>query len=219
MLSQKSIFPHPSCSDEHGCVGWSESDMLTTQTLLDAYSHGIFPWPMGEDAPIPWVSPPKRAILFFKNLHIGRSTKRHIKKSMFTFKVNYNFIDVIKGCASVKRPDEPDTWITSKMIEAYTKLHKLGYAWSFETYNKSNQLVGGVYGVKLKHYFCAESMFHLESYASKFALLQGIDYLKQHNINWLDHQTKSDHLTALGSIELPRDNFLELLEKTISTKN
>ena len=133
---------------------------LRPERLLEAYRHGIFPW-YSDDQPILWWSPDPRTVLFPDKLHISRSLKRSLRPGLFNVTLDQCFRDVMQHCAG-PRPQYPDggTWITAEMLEAYTRLHELGYAHSVETWQEE-ELVGGLYGVALGGAFFAESMFEI----------------------------------------------------------
>lgn len=182
---------------------------LSTERLLFAYENGIFPW-FNDDSPILWWSPAKRMIVNPKSYIPPKSLAGFIKKSPFKITVNNAFEQVIQNCRCVPRKDQDGTWITSDIIEAYLELHRLGYAKSVEVW-RENRLVGGLYGVDLGHVFSGESMFSLESNASKSAFVFLVEWLKQRNYALLDCQIYNDHLALLGAKEIDRSLFLEVL--------
>lgn len=184
-------------------------DDLSAETLRDAYQHGIFPWPHDE-LPLPWFSPRRRTVIFFDELHVGRSLRRSARRSGFTFTIDGSFPAVIRACAATPRGEEEGTWIGPDIIEAYTRLHGAGDAHSVEVWD-GDELVGGLYGVDSGGAFTGESMFHLRTDASKLALLHLIEHLQQRGATWLDCQVMTDHMRALGAREIPRARFLEML--------
>ena len=181
---------------------------LTPQLLKDAYAQGIFPWPM-TGYPLLWFCPPLRAVLDFDRLHIPRRLVRIRRQTSLTFTTNQAFESVITACRSTPRSGQDGTWITSEMQRAYTELHSLGDAHSFEAWDETGRLVGGIYGVWINGYFSGESMFHFVPNASKLTLLFLIDYLKLQGMQWLDCQMLTPHMVALGAREIPRDEFLD----------
>jgi leucyl/phenylalanyl-tRNA--protein transferase len=185
-------------------------DDLGIETLRDAYRHGIFPWPH-DDYPLPWFSPRRRTVLFFDELHVGRSLRRARQQTHFTFTIDRAFPAVIRACAETLRPDADGTWIEERIIHAYTRLHEAGDAHSIEAWD-GEELAGGVYGVDAGGVFTGESMFHREPNASKLALLFLIDHLRERGATFLDCQVTTPHITALGAREIPRGRFLDLLE-------
>ena len=183
---------------------------LRPERLLEAYRHGIFPW-YNDDQSILWWSPDPRTVLFPDKLHISRSLKRSLRPGLFSVTLDRCFRDVMQHCAG-PRPQYPDggTWITAEMLEAYTRLHELGYAHSIETWQEG-QLVGGLYGVALGGAFFAESMFALASDASKVALVSLVRQLQAWGFRLMDCQQSSPHIMALGAEEIPRHEFLDHL--------
>ncbi|MGC9195255.1 MAG: leucyl/phenylalanyl-tRNA--protein transferase [Syntrophobacteraceae bacterium] len=203
-LSDELIFPHPSLADPSGLLAVGGD--LSPQRLLLAYAHGIFPWYSQQD-PILWWSPDPRLILLPGELKISRSLLRTLKKKVFSATVDAAFGKVIRACAKTRE----ETWITGEMIEAYEKLHEMGFAHSVETYFEG-RLVGGLYGVALGRAFCGESMFSLVSDASKVALVALVEYLSERGCQLIDCQVPTDHLKSLGAKEIPRKEFLDLLK-------
>jgi len=188
---------------------------LRPERLLEAYRHGIFPW-YNDDQPILWWSPDPRTVLFPAKLHISRSLKRSLRPSIFSVTLDRCFRDVMQHCAE-PRPQYPDggTWITAEMLEAYRRLHELGYAHSVETWQEG-QLVGGLYGVALGGAFFAESMFTRASDASKVALVSLMNQLQAWGFRLMDCQQSSAHVTALGAESIPRRDFLDHLTAALA---
>ena len=180
---------------------------LQPERLLEGYRHGIFPWYSG-DQPILWWSPDPRTVLFPDTLHISRSLKRSIRPGLFSVTLDRCFRDVMQHCAG-PRPQYPDggTWITAEMLEAYQRLHELGYAHSVETWQEG-QLVGGLYGVALGGAFFAESMFTRVSDASKVALVSLVRQLQAWGFRLMDCQQSSPHVMAFGAEAISRRDFL-----------
>lgn len=218
---QKSFFPDPRTYDfpEWVLVGeyfYHAADVvafgtpLTPETAAEAYRKGIFPWYM-RGVPLPWYCPEKRAILEFDDLHISRSLAKIRRHEQYTFTIDRDFEAVMRGCASVKRPDQGGTWITSGFINVYGELHRQGMAHSVEAWNTDGSLAGGLYGVDAGGVFCGESMFHRAPNASKLALLFLIDHLRNRGSTWLDAQVMTPHMEALGAKEIDRDEFLDNL--------
>ena len=186
---------------------------LTIENLRRAYRQGIFPWHI-DSLPLPWFCPERRAILEFGELHIPRTLRKEKAKTDFTFTIDKAFRRVVEACAQVKRARESGTWITKEFIDAYERFHAAGDAHSVEVWNPSGALVGGLYGVDAGGVFCGESMFHLESNASKLALLFLIEHLQAHGASWLDTQVMTPHFQILGAKEIAREEFLDKLAAT-----
>lgn len=182
------------------------------QRLINAYENGLFPWFIDEYNHIHWFSPQQRMILYPEELKVSKSLKKTIKNKGFVVKSNENFEEVMKNCASIKRKHEDDTWIDKNFIAAYTNLHKLGYAYSIETY-LNDELVGGLYGVLIDDIFCGESMFAKVSDASKVAFYHLCKQAKENGINLIDCQVHNEHLESLGAKEIPREEYFKILKK------
>lgn len=204
-LKPNDAFPDVALADDEGLLAFGGE--LTTQRLLDAYSKGIFPW-FEDDQPVLWWSPDPRFVLYPSELKVSKSMKQFMRNCALEVTVNRDFRAVITECALAKRDGQAGTWITSDMIEAYVRLHELGYAKSVEVYN-GDLLVGGLYGVDLgRGVFCGESMFSKQSNASKAAF---ISFIQNTNYKLIDCQVYTNHLASLGAKEIPRDLFLSYL--------
>lgn len=185
---------------------------LSTERLLLAYKNGIFPWYEG-DVPL-WWCPDPRFVLFPNELRVSRSMKKLFRKNAFRFTVNTAFAQVIHHCKIVKRFGQSGTWITDEVEQAYIELHEKGFASSAEVW-LNNELVGGVYGVRLGNIFFGESMFSLVSNASKYAFINYIQQLQRENVALIDCQVYTEHLESLGAKMIPRKEFTKLLNKNI----
>ena len=204
-LNSNLSFPDVSHATEDGLLAVGGD--LSAQRLLLAYQKGIFPW-FEDDNTIMWWSPDPRFVLFPEALKVSKSMRQVLRNSDFEVTVNADFDAVIKACAAAKRQGQDDTWITKGMIEAYTKLHDLGYAKSIEVW-LNKQLVGGLYGVDLGNgVFCGESMFAKVSNASKVGF---ISFIQNTNYKLIDCQVYTNHLESLGAEDIPRAQFLEYL--------
>jgi leucyl/phenylalanyl-tRNA---protein transferase len=185
---------------------------LSQPRLLEAYRRGIFPW-FSHDQPIFWWSPDPRAVLFPGELRISRSLAKTLRNRGFETTVDRDFAEVMRLCAdSELRPE--GTWISPQMRVAYQELHAAGYAHSVEAWI-DGRLAGGLYGVSLGRVFFGESMFSLERDASKVALKRLVDEALDGGIELIDCQVSSPHLASLGARDLPRSEFVTLLEKLI----
>ncbi|MFK8282829.1 leucyl/phenylalanyl-tRNA--protein transferase [Capnocytophaga cynodegmi] len=200
-------FPSPEIASEEGIVAYGYD--LTPERLLEAYQNGIFPW-YNEEEPVLWWSPNPRFVLFPEKLHISKNIKKLLRKNIYQVTYNQSFEEVIINCASIPRKGQDGTWIHPEMITTYTQLHQLGYAHSVEVWYE-NQLVGGLYGIKMGNIFCGESMFSRKSNASQVGF---ITFLQQHpEIKLVDCQVYSEYLEKLGAEEIPRTQFLEIIRK------
>jgi leucyl/phenylalanyl-tRNA--protein transferase len=189
---------------------------LSVGRLLYAYRHGIFPW-FDSGQPILWWSPDPRCVLLPQAFHVARRLRRNLRKSAIMLTFNHAFADVIRACA--RRPNSalPGTWITPGMMDAYTELHRLGWAHSVEAW-LDGRLVGGVYGLAIGQVFFGESMFSRESDASKMALLALCRRIVAHDFHHLDCQVASPHLQSLGARLMRRNQFAAVVETACSSE-
>jgi leucyl/phenylalanyl-tRNA---protein transferase len=182
---------------------------LTPQRLQEAYSRGIFPW-YSDGQPILWWSPDPRMVLLTQDFRLSRSLRKTLTRFSRTpgceIRIDHAFTRVIETCARVPRAGQPGTWIVPEMIAAYTELHHLGRAHSFEAW-VDGDLVGGLYGVSLGRMFFGESMFSHRTDASKIALAALVAFCRAHAVPMIDCQQRTDHLASLGGAELQRSDF------------
>ncbi len=208
-------FPDPRKSDGRGLLAYGGD--LAAERLLAAYAQGIFPW--YDEAPILWFSPDPRSVLQPEDLHLSRSLCKRERSHPFELKMDTAFERVIRACSEVPRPDQDGTWITNDMILAYIELHRLGFAHSVEAWRRDEHgteiLAGGLYGVSLGRAFFGESMFAVESDASKIAFAAFVRQLGRWNFSIVDCQVKTEHLTRFGATEWPRPKFLATLEAAL----
>lgn len=204
-LSDKIEFPDVSLTSREGLLAIGGD--LSASRLKLAYKSGIFPWFNDEEA-ILWWSPNPRFVLFPEKLKVSKSMKQVMRNQDFVITVNSVFEEVIRECASAKRTNQPGTWITQSMIQAYVELHRLGYAKSVEVW-QDDKLVGGFYGIDLGNgVFCGESMFSKVSNASKAGF---ISFIQNSNYELIDCQVYTNHLASLGAEEISRSEFLKYL--------
>jgi leucyl/phenylalanyl-tRNA--protein transferase len=210
--AQAPIFPPVESATPEGLLAVGGD--LSSERLLVAYRHGIFPW-YSPGQPILWWSPDPRAVLYPEKLKISRSLRKTLKHGQLRVTFDSCFGEVMLACAA-PRAQYPGggTWITDDMVEAYTRLHAMGYAHSIETWHE-NRLVGGLYGVALGGVFFGESMFARATDASKVALVALVSKLREWGFVLIDCQMPSAHLTSLGAEEIPRPSFLSQLGQAL----
>lgn len=204
-------FPDPRLASDEGLLAYGGD--LSTERLLLAYQIGIFPWYSKGD-PILWWSPNPRLLLYPENFKVRKSFARVLRSGKFTVTFDKHFSEVIHHCATVFREGQEASWIVDEIIEAYTRLHKEGFAHSVEIH-KDGKLVGGLYGVAYGKAFFGESMFSLVSDASKVAFKALSDVLGSRGYDFIDCQMKTDHMIGLGAEVVERDLFLDSLELAI----
>lgn len=209
---ENSLFPNPDFAEEDGLL--AAGGTLSVKRLVQAYTSGIFPWYSLEEIPF-WFAPDPRFVLFPDKLKISKSMYQLFKHNAFRVSYNTCFKEVIINCAIADRKEDTGTWITPDFIEAYIAMHNEGYAHSVEVW-KENDLVGGLYGVAIGKIFAGESMFSLQSNASKYALIALIEKLKTLQFLVVDCQVHSAHLESMGAEEISRNSFMDIIKKNNS---
>jgi len=213
-LDHQLIFPAPHLAEEDGLLAVGGD--LSPQRLLLAYSCGIFPWGHPSD-PLLWWSPNPRCVLTPNEIHVSHSMAKKIRQGQFTITFNRAFQRCIELCATTNQR-EADTWVSPKIIAAYTRLHEMGYAHSVECWQQG-ELTGGLYGVAIGHCFCGESMFHTRPNTSKAAFIALTTKLKAKGFRLIDCQLPTAHLHSLGAYDIPREDFLQKLNDCDVIKN
>jgi leucyl/phenylalanyl-tRNA--protein transferase len=204
-LDERLIFPKPDLAEPDGLLAVGGD--LSPDRLMLAYENGIFPW-YSDDTPILWYSPHTRCVLFPDEVKISKSMRQVLRSGKFELTVDQCFEQVIRACATTLRHDQDGTWITNAMMAAYTHLHQLGFAHSWEIWQE-DELVGGLYGVEVGEVFCGESMFSRVSNASKAALI----YLCQSGrYKMIDCQMPTEHLLSMGARMISREAYDSFLQ-------
>ena len=206
-------FPDKTRWPRHDVVGRGAD--LEPETLIYAYRHGVFPMvsseSIGTDSNLLWWSPQMRAVIPLDGLKTSRTMRRSAKK--FEIRIDTQFENVMRNCAA---PHRDNGWITEDFIDAYVRLHHLGWAHSIEVIDESGLLAGGLYGVRINKFFAGESMFHLVRDASKVALMALVETMKSSNMSLLDVQRLTPHLASLGAVAIRRDEYLRRLEIAVT---
>ena len=204
------VFPPVHLAEPDGLIAMGGD--LSSERLLLAYRNGIFPW--YESDTILWWCPHPRFVLFPAELKVSKGIKPLLNRNEFEFTTNKAFIQVIHHCKKMKRPGQEGTWITDEVEKAYCKLHELGHAHSAEVW-KEDELVGGLYGIKMGKVFFGESMFSLVSNASRFTFIKYVQQLKEEGIELIDCQVYTEYLESLGAGMIERGDFTNLLQQLI----
>ena len=174
----------------------------------------------GREGEIDWYSADPRAIQPFVEgdplgaFHLKRSLAKQLRKNQFEVTTDRCFTDVIHACATVPRGDEEGTWISPEIEAVYTALHEIGFAHSVEAW-QDGELVGGIYGVAIGGAFFGESMFSRQPYASQVCYVWLIEHLRRCGYRLFDVQFVNPHLVQFGVVEVPRDDYLGLLDEAI----
>ena len=184
----------------------AEGADLAPSTLIDAYSVGLFPMPIGRRR-LGWFCPEERGIVPLESFHVSRSLRKSCRRYRVT--LDSCFTRVMEACGDPRRDHG---WINREFVDAYTTLHELGWAHSVEVW-RDDELVGGVYGVRIENFFAGESMFHTATDASKVALVGLVGLLARVGVRLFDVQWTTPHLESLGAVGIDRDRYLQLLSE------
>lgn len=185
---------------------------LSPERILEAYRQGIFPW-FTPGEPVLWWSPDPRMVLAPAAVKISRSLRQRMKRGGYEIRVDGHFREVMLACAA-PREGQPGTWISQPMLEAYTRLHKMGYAHCVETW-MDGELAGGLYGIAIGRMFYGESMFSRRTDASKLALVHLCRQLEAWGFGLIDCQMETAHLASMGARPIPREAFMRELNRLI----
>ena len=182
---------------------------LSVSRLIEAYAHGIFPW-FSDGDPVLWWCPDPRMVLDVTRFHASRSLRRRLRRRDYRVTADRAFGDVLRACAE-PRDGQPGTWLIPPMIRAYERLHQAGAAHSIEVW-MDDRLVGGLYGVALGRMFFGESMFSRRTDGSKIAIAHLAAQLRRWQFPMIDCQMRTSHLESLGAEDMPRRQFVTLVE-------
>lgn len=210
LAEEELAFPDPELANDDGVLAVGGD--LSPERLLLAYQMGVFPW-YSERDPILWWSPDPRFVLFPDELKVAKSMRPYFNQRKFGITLDTQFREVIGECQTQRRRGQlGGTWITKEMLEAYCRLHELGFAHSVEVW-KGEELVGGLYGIALGKVFFGESMFAKVSNASKFGFISLVRLLERLGFWLIDCQQETRHLESLGARNISRESFLEYLNQ------
>jgi len=204
-------FPHPEQTTSEGILAIGGD--LSVERLRLAYQWGIFPWYNHED-PIMWWNPDPRFVIYPDKVKVARSLRPYFNQQKFRVTYDQAFANVISQCQKIKRQGQGSTWITDEMKAAYIQLHHEGVCHSVEVWN-GDDLVGGLYGVALGKIFSGESMFSLESNASKFGFVSLARKLLEWDFWIIDCQQPNPYLESLGGESISRKKYMEMIRKNI----
>jgi leucyl/phenylalanyl-tRNA--protein transferase len=187
---------------------------LSPLTLVEAYKRGLFTF--AHFGPLKWLSLPERCVLFYDELHVGKTVRRLLRQDRYRVTFDRDFEGVIKACAGRRDGKWHVTWITPRIMRAYAELYDAGFVHSFEVWNGESELVGGGYGVAIGRVFFTESQFSHESNTSKL----GFTVLNWHLAKWgfllNDGKWETPTIREMGFRLIPRTEFLRLLDRGTS---
>lgn len=210
-LDDQIQFPPPYLAEPNGLLAIGGD--LSPERLIAAYSLGIFPW-YSEGDPLLWWFTSPRLVIFPDEFRVPKRLARYVKKSDVEVTCNCDFEKVIQECAEIRTEIDDETWITHEMQAAYTTLHQLGFAHSFECWQQ-DRLVGGLYGVAIDRVFFGESMFSRIKNGSQFSLIGLVEFLKRKNFQLIDCQMTTDHLIRFGAREISGKEFRNYIKNNI----
>ena len=206
-LDDELWFPDPHYGEPDGCIAVGGD--LSVDRLLLAYSNGIFPWyAFRRDEPI-WYCPLRRFVIFPDEIHVSHSMRTLMNKGRYRLSINEDFEGVIHNCSQLRINDE-GAWLGPDMMEAYTELHRQGFAASVEVWEEE-RLVGGLYGVNIGRAFFGESMFSLVPSASKLALIHLARTFQELGGTLIDCQFETAHLKSMGGRYISYDEYMKLI--------
>lgn len=208
----KRAFPDELRADSSGLC-WVGAD-LRPETLIEAYSRGLFPWE--GRPPIPWFCPDPRCVLDPRGLRVSRSLAKRARRGDLAVRFDHAFRETMEACATIPRAHEDGTWITPAMVDAYEALHARGVAHSVEVVDGDGALVGGLYGLTLGRFFFGESMFSRVPDGSKLALWGLCRAMADRGLELVDCQVPTRHLLSLGAVPIPRRTYLTALGRTLA---
>lgn len=205
-------FPNPLLGEPDGLFAYGGD--LSVDRLLLAYSNGIFPWYSFRDQKdILWYCPMRRFVIFPDEIHVSHSMRTFFNRHGDRYECSFDedFGAVIRACSRL-RIDEEGAWLGDAMIEAYTELHRQGFAHSVEVWdNETDRLVGGLYGVGIGACFFGESMFSLMPNGSKIALIHLARFMAGHGGRLIDCQMETPHLKSMGGRYIGYDEYMEII--------
>lgn len=210
-LNDELWFPDPHWGEDDGLVAIGGD--LSVNRLLLAYNYGFFPWyAFNMESEPHWYCPLDRYVIFPNEIHISHSMRQLLRQQKYKVTVNEDFEGVILGCSKAQGRDEQGgAWLGPNIIEAYTEMHRRGYAASVEVW-EGEKLVGGLYGVTLNKAFFGESMFSLVPNASKLALIHLAKAMEKVGGRFIDCQFETPHLSSMGGKHISYDDYIKILQ-------
>jgi leucyl/phenylalanyl-tRNA--protein transferase len=189
---------------------------LDPESLLSAYAQGAFPMADHDGVIRLYTADPRGVMPLDEHFHVSGTlrqlVKRPIERGGFELRVNHDFEATMRACAAQR---DDGTWISEELVQAYVRLHEMGFAHSVECW-RGGELAGGLYGVSLGAAFFGESMFHRQRDASKVALVHLVNRLRERGFLLLDTQATTPHLQSFGCQDVPAEDYLEMLSDAIA---
>lgn len=202
-------FPPVKSANKSGLVAIGGD--LSIESILLAYSRGIYPWPIDKDFPLAWFSPDPRGVIEVDSYILQKSLRKFLRKCDYKVTFNTDFLNIISHCQKSHSTQGEGTWITDEIIKGYHNFFKAGYAYSIEVKDSTGSLIGGLYGVRIGEFISGESMFHLQDNASKVALAVLLYNLKRKKIKYFDTQMVTETTKKFGAKNIKRQKFIKYL--------
>ena len=167
--------------------------------IVQCYAQGYFLMADEESETLNWYSSDRRALIPLDDrFRYPKSLQRVLNRNQFRPAINQDFSAVVEGCAN-----RETTWISDELKGVYHRLHRAGYAHSFETW-QGDELAGGFLGIVLGGAFIGESMFYRIPEGSKAAMVMLVEHLRSRNFLLFDAQITNPHLERFGAFEVER---------------
>jgi len=204
------IFPHPLLADDDGVIALSEN--INKEDIKTAYAFGLFPW--YSEFPIFWWNTHPRCVLYPEDLKVHKSMRPYFNQKKYQVTFNQNFDAVIRNCKEIKREGQEGSWLNDDLIKIFTELHMDGVVQSTEVWEE-DQLVGGLYGLRLGNIFFGESMFAKRPNASKFGFISMVRKMQSEGVILIDCQQETDHLKSMGATTISKIAFWNSIKKNL----
>lgn len=188
---------------------------LAPEALLAAYAEGGFPMDEpGARGAVPLYTCDPRGVMPIAGFRVPRSVARALRARPYVIRVDAAFGEVAAACAGIRRGG---VWLTPRLVAAYERLHRAGWAHSVEAWD-GGRLVGGLFGVALGGLFTSETMFHRAPDAGNAALVATARLLGEAGFVLWDIQMTSPHTCRFGAVGIPPDEYLRRLAVALAAR-
>ncbi|MDJ0675190.1 MAG: leucyl/phenylalanyl-tRNA--protein transferase [Calothrix sp. MO_167.B42] len=178
-------------------------------SIIQGYAQGYFLM-ADEDNVLGWYGSRDRTVIpLDERFRYPKSLRRALNQNQFTVAINRDFKSVVEGCANREK-----TWISPELKDIYLRLHKTGWAYSFETW-QGDELAGGILGIVIGGAFIGESMFYRISEGSKVAMVKLVERLRERQFVLFDAQMMNPHLERFGAYGVSEEEYQDLLYKAL----
>jgi leucyl/phenylalanyl-tRNA---protein transferase len=176
---------------------------LSPDALLAAYAHGYFPMDAaGAEGPVGLFEADPRSVIPIDAFRTPRSVRRGVDRAGYEVRVDTAFDAVARACAERRE----GVWLTPRLVRAYVRLHRAGWAHSVETW-RDGVLCGGLFGVGIGGLFSSETMFHRAPDAGNAALVATAAHLARAGFTLWDIQAASEHTLRFGAVRLTPEEY------------